>query len=124
MNMSIKSRKHVNMTEEQYEILKDYSEGKGISLGESIAEMHRDIEAMKADSLITTLDKTLQFCDQLEAMATVSRLPEWMQANIKTLRPLILRGMLKGEAIDINAIRESWERPQGTYLIMTKSNME
>ena len=122
--MSKQNRKYINLSEPQYEIIAEYAEGKGISLGESITEMHRDIATMKADLLITTLDKTLQFCDQLEALATVSRLPDWMQANIKTLRPLILRGMLKGEDIDMNAIRESWERPQGTYLIMNKSNME
>ena len=122
--MNKQTRKQVNLSEEQYEIVADYAGSKGISLGEAIKEMSIDIGVMKSNELITTLEKTLQFCDQLEAMATVSRLPEWMQANIKTLRPLILRGMLKGEAIDINAIRESWERPQGTFLIMTKSNME
>jgi hypothetical protein len=121
---SKENRKDVKMNEPEYEILKDYAESKGIALKEAIKEMQRDLCVMKSNELITTLDKTLQFCDQLEAMATVSRLPDWMQANIKTLRPLILRGMLKGEDIDINAIRESWKRPQGTYLIMTKSNME
>ena len=122
--MSKQARKSMNLNEAQYEILADYADSKGLSMGEAIEEMNRDLEVMKSNELITTLDKTLQFCDQLEAMATVSRLPEWMQANIKTLRPLILRGMLKHEDIDINAIRESWERPQGTYLIMNKSNME
>lgn len=118
MDMSKQNRKTIKINEEHYEILKDYSESKGISMSESIAEMKRDIDILKAHELNTISENAIQLCDNFEAMTTTARLPKWLKDAIRiTVRPIILQGMISNREIDFSGLRASWNVPAGMRLI-------
>lgn len=118
--MNKRERKSIKINEVHYEILKDYSESKGISMSESIAEMQRDIDFLKSQSLITISENAKMFCDQVDALAECGRLPEWFVNAIKvTIRPIILQAMLNNINIDFEALRASWRIPANIRLILS-----
>lgn len=111
-------RKPVKLKEEQYEILKEHSEAKNITLGEAIQEMQKDIDLLKAHELNTISENAMMFCDQVEALADCGRLPPWLKDAIKaTIRPIILRGMVSNQSIDFEGLRSVWQVPAGMRLV-------
>jgi len=115
--MTKQIRKHVNMNELQYEILADYAESKGITLGESIQEMQHDIDLLKANELNTISENAIKLCDEIEALADCARIPPWLKDAIKaTIRPVILKGMVGNSSIDFEGLRSVWNVPSGMRL--------
>lgn len=111
-------RKGVKLTTEQYEILKDYSESKGITMGESILEMSRDIQDLKENELLTISENTLLLCDNFDALTEKAKIPQWLKDAIKTtIRPIVLQGMINKRDIDFAGLRASWNVPEGIRLI-------
>ena len=117
--MKIKeNRKDVKMTVEQYSILADYAESKGISMGQAIEEMDSDIYSLKAQSLTTLSENAKMFCDQVDALAEVGRLPGWLVDAIHiTIRPIVMQAMINKKDIDFGALKSSWKVPDGMKLI-------
>jgi hypothetical protein len=116
--MAKEERKDVKMNMQQYEILKDFAESRGITLGEAIQEMQKDIDLLKAHELNTISENALMFCDQVEALADCGRLPSWLKDAIKaTIRPIVLRGMVGNQPIDFEGLRSVWTVPSGMRLI-------
>ena len=117
-NMSKPIRKQVNLNEEQYVILADYASDKGISLGEAIEEMDSDIYSLKAQSLTTLSENAKMFCDQVDALAEVGRLPSWLVDAIHiTIRPIVMQGMINKKNIDFEGLKAAWKVPDGMKLI-------
>ncbi len=117
--MGKKARKIVNLNEPQYEILVDYAESKGITLGEAIQEMQKDINFLKSQTLTSISDNAILLCDSFDALTEAAKIPQWLKdAIITTMRPIILQGMLNGKDIDLSKFKESWEIPQGMRLII------
>jgi hypothetical protein len=59
------------------------------------------------------------FCDLVDSMAEVSRLPEWLVHAIKiTIRPVIMQGMLNNKDVDLASLKEAWKIPAGMKLVM------
>ncbi len=115
--MRKQERKSIKINEKHYEILKDYSESKGISMSESIAEMQRDIDLLKSQSLTTISENAKMFCDQVDSLAECGRLPSWLVDAIKvTIRPIVLQGMVNKKDIDFAGLRTSWNIPEGMRL--------
>lgn len=111
-------RKDVKMSMKGYEVLKDYSESRGITLGEAVQHMKDDIDLLKSHELISISDNALMFCDQVEALADCARLPSWLSDAIKaTMRPIILKGMVNNQPIDFDSLRSVWEIPAQTRLV-------
>ncbi len=116
--MAKSERKDVKMTVQQYEILADYAAGKGISMGEAITDMQKDIDIMKAESLTTLSENAKMFCDQVDALAEVGRLPKWLVEAIQiTIRPIIMQAMINKKDIDFAALRSAWNIPAGVRLV-------
>jgi hypothetical protein len=116
--MSKQPRKIVNLNEPQYEILAEYAESKGITLGEAVQEMQKDIDFLKSQTLTTISENAKMFCDQVDALAECGRLPSWLVDAIKiTIRPIVLQGMVNKKDIDFAGLRASWKIPEGMRLI-------
>ncbi len=111
-------RKDVKLTLEQYEILADYAAAKGISLGEAIQDMQKDIDFLKSQTLTTISENAKMFCDQVDSLAECGRLPFWLVDAIKTtIRPIVLQGMVNKRDIDFEGLKASWNIPEGMRLI-------
>lgn len=116
--MNKQNRKSIKANAKQYEILRDYADSKGISMGEALEEMQKDIELLKAHELNTVSENAKMFCDQVEALAECGRLPLWLSDAIKaTIRPVILKGMVGNQPIDFEGLRSVWKIPQGMKFI-------
>lgn len=112
------NRKSVNLNETQYEILTEYASAKGITNGEAIIEMARDIQVLKSNELLTISENAIKLCDEIEALADCARLPSWLRDAIKaTIRPIILKGMVGNQPIDFEGMRSVWTVPSGMRLI-------
>ncbi len=113
------NRKYVNLKEDQYTILSDYASSKGITMGEAIQEMTKDIQALKDREFDTIFQNAINLCDMFEAMTSVSKLPEWMREAIRmTVRPIILQGILLDKDINLSQFREVWNKPPNMKLIV------
>ncbi len=116
--MTKQTRKIVNLNEQQYEILADHAESKGITLGEAIQEMQRDIDLLKGRELLTISENATMFCDQVDSLAECGRLPQWLISAIKvTIRPIVLKGMIGNQPIDFEGLRSVWNVPTGVRYI-------
>jgi hypothetical protein len=112
------TRKQVNLSEQQYEILADYASSKGISLGEAVQEMSRDIDCLKSRELNSISENAKMFCDQVDNLAECGRLPSWLVDAIHvTIRPIIMQAMINKKEIDFAGLRASWKVPESMRLI-------
>ncbi len=112
------NRKSVNLNETQYEILTEYATGKGISNGEAIIEMARDVQILKSHELLTISENAIHLCDNFDALTQSAKLPQWLKDAIAiTIRPIIMQAILNKKDIDFAGLRDSWKVPAGMRLI-------
>lgn len=112
------NRKSVNLNETQYEILTEYATGKGISNGEAIIEMARDIQVLKSHELLTLSENAIHLCDNFDAITEAAKIPQWLKNAItNTIRPIIMQAMINNREIDLTELRKTWKVPQGMKLM-------
>ncbi len=115
--MKRENRKSIKVNEESYEKLIEYAESKGITLGESVAELTKDIQMLKDREMDIVSQNAIALCDTFEAVTNAAKLPQWVKdAIIMTLRPVILQAILNNRPIDLEAMRSAWQIPEGMHL--------
>lgn len=116
IDMQRSIRKSIKVNEREYEIVADYAESKGITLGEAIQDMKQDIDTLKANELLTIIENAIQLCDEFEALTDCSKLPETIKFSIKTvLRPLIIQGLVHHQDINFDTLLEVCRAPLSSW---------